>query len=497
MAMQCFICAGNSLAGMALERSPKRDIRQIVNDARPGTEPQSISQFLQQSIDREHDGNLVLIGPFDTGKDIPEQLYSELQVDTISPQDLEAIPINSVQTITGCTPHPEFFAYSNLTHKLTNETFHVHSTVYPYAHMSCFGILAGVMRSHGIPDPARAFWSVARQRNSGNKGYAIDGIHYGAEMDNTLWAISDHSRVWPLANIQRWVKDTCPDAFKAHQVGKPWLPNQLIDAIVAPRPEELLRTSTNLWWNLYWMKNGKMWLFTRPDRFSMNGAAKLPPLSVLKPVVNAGRSPLEGLPLEILLTIAEHAESWRNVVVLVNLSKTLRTAMLSQSDGPNKLSCGPLDSVMAKLCPPYWAPPTQMIDQFTASYKDQLWKRAQSDADLFIAVDDNVLSGNFHVTFPWFRWAMFASSHSPNMRNRRRIWNICEEITYVAIDEVGWKELGQPQDVPEPTTEQKEFFSWSADGITENVVGYKDAMDEDETDADESNVSDEEDAMST
>lgn len=149
----------------------------------------------------------------------------------------------------------------------------------------------------------------------------------------------------------------------------------------------------------YWMGCGAMWVHATPSSFPFNLAATNPFQLKNHPPRIEGMSALERLPVELLVIIAQKLSGLTDLATLLSLSKTVRYRVAAH-----------VDPIVRVILPEWMVPPPE--------YRPK-WR------------------------FPWLKYAHACMRFSPSMRNRRRIWNICEQIVRFA-DAMTPAELGQP-----------------------------------------------------
>ncbi|EJD49089.1 hypothetical protein AURDEDRAFT_112788 [Auricularia subglabra TFB-10046 SS5] len=152
----------------------------------------------------------------------------------------------------------------------------------------------------------------------------------------------------------------------------------------------------------YWLAKECMYVWVRPDKFPVREAFT-EPLQLLSCDIRSEPSNLAALPWDILFLISQYL-SLRDILALLALCTSLR-ARLADS----------IDSLAKQRLT--WAVPL-------ASGEQDRW-----DASLAL-VDASAWSPCF--SFPWLSYAR-QCERSPSMRNRQRIWGICQQYERLAI----------------------------------------------------------------
>ncbi|KZV79970.1 hypothetical protein EXIGLDRAFT_781588 [Exidia glandulosa HHB12029] len=127
---------------------------------------------------------------------------------------------------------------------------------------------------------------------------------------------------------------------------------------------------------------------------------------------------MELLPVELLVMVAEELDCLLDVTLLLLVSKTLRHKLVVR-----------MDALVKELAEQWMVPPVDDLAALERAAKDQ------------------------GRGFPWVKYAHTCAFKSPSMRNRRRIFGICEQIARIAErDDLDDEQLGDDVEVEEAST---------------------------------------------
>lgn len=410
----CFICGANAEVADQLET----DLADVAYTCGARLSAAARRAFLFGPADRTFQTALGLCAPLD--------LYGDELYDPSAPdaRALRSLPAASARLLRGVAPGARH-AYAEVRHLRSGRQYWLTAHSHIFAHAACFQLLSATMG--GPPGWVPRFWACVRKANFAHPAAnGICGVDYGAAVDAT----QGPGAVVPLGNL-----------------GSPPLPPYIRTALAAPRPDpEVVRD--------FWLGQGAMWVFVRPDVFPIREALESSfALTSYKPqsFTCTGLSRLEDLPVELLSSISCLLGSLSNAMALLCVSKTLRYKLLGSAD------------ILARhLLPSAWLPP------FVQPYIDIEDMRLGPGEEVILAgdmeLDDDVPEppstpdsepvswcfspqgstitdtpattptsscGSGARCFPWLAYAR-ACAGSASMRNRARILWICTQIARLA-----------------------------------------------------------------
>ncbi|EJD43131.1 hypothetical protein AURDEDRAFT_167809 [Auricularia subglabra TFB-10046 SS5] len=393
----CFLCGANARVAATLEA----DIESAFNDACPGAPPPPKSSpfhFPPEDVHWQED--LVLLGPLDE--------YGHELVDTpeSTPEAVSAIDVKSVRATYPIVPGDNH-AYATVVHRHSLREYNITGNVFPFVHAGCFRIWVIVLEQspRDLLYPERVLWAVVRQQNLEDPAVSgICGVQYGLEIDRTQMA---GDFVAPLANIQY--------AFRGEA------PGGLPPVILCCLARNAYPPNVVSGW---WRGAGAMWIFSRPDRhvvvsrysilpgrlssvfgrFPLIEAYRYKFVMAPLPPATPGSSVLERVPVEILTMIVEEFEQFTDLTSLLLVSRSVRHKCLTL-----------MDTLVRALAPEWIMPSLQQL---------------------------KMLEVAGYPRFPWLKYVHYCRTRSPSMRNRWRIFGICQQVLNVA-EQMTDEELGQ------------------------------------------------------
>ncbi|KZV90171.1 hypothetical protein EXIGLDRAFT_750792 [Exidia glandulosa HHB12029] len=325
--------------------------------------------------------DLCLIGPFDDSNNV---LFDPLQID---PDAIYSIDARTVRVLDDVSPGEEH-DYATVKHRPTGRDYAISGNTYPFVHKGCLRILHDALAAEGYEYPERAFWAVVRHMNIDSHAITgIEGVNYGREIEMT----HDDEVVRPLANF-----------LEAYQC-KDTLPKQLVQELEAGQLSQALVYQ-------YWLGVGAMWVHVSPHWFPYQQTFANPFALCLLPPQSAAHSRLEQLPVELLVMISEELDCFSDIALLLLVSKTVRHMLIPH-----------MDAIVKELAPQWMIPPSNELAVIERA------AHAQGRG------------------FPWLKYAHTCRFISPSMRNRWRIFGICDQIAGFAQD-LSDEELGQTPD---------------------------------------------------
>ncbi|EJD43240.1 hypothetical protein AURDEDRAFT_167655 [Auricularia subglabra TFB-10046 SS5] len=393
----CFLCGANAQVAATLEA----DIASAFKDACPGAPPPpKTSPFHFHPEDVKWQEDLALIGPInDRGEELVDPLES-------APAVISAIDVKTVQVVYPIAPGDNH-AYATVVHRNTHREYSITGNVFPFVHAGCYRIWATVLKQspRNLLHPDRVLWAVIRRQNIKDPAVSgICGVFYGQEIERTQM---EGDLVAPLANIQDALANF-RYAFPGATQGP--LPYNVLQCLA----HNVCEANALFTW---WRGPAAMWIFARPDAFPLGQAYRhgfrMQPLPPAVP----GTSPLERLPVEILVTIVENFDQFTDLTSLLLVSKSVRDLCLTS-----------MDTLVRVLAPEWMIPSPEHFKNLEAAG---------------------------YPSFPWLKYAHYCRVLSPNMRNRWRIFGVCQQVLDIAEDMTD-EELGQPPLVASAEGEEME-----------------------------------------
>ncbi|EJD43254.1 hypothetical protein AURDEDRAFT_185675 [Auricularia subglabra TFB-10046 SS5] len=289
---------------------------------------------------------------------------------------LRRLPASSARILRRISPGRRH-EFAEVRHEPSGRQYWITGNSHIFGHAGCFDVLRDVLRLRlGVGDDAWVSAFWATVRKANFGNTAANGID-SVDYGREVER-TKHIHVVPLANIL---------------VSHGGVPETLVSALESDVPHDEAHRD-------YWLGSGQMWIFVRPSEFPVQQAqastfelGHFPPAQTLR---RAHASPLESLPVELLCETAKYLPSAADVASLFAVSRSLRSKI------------APSANVLARhFLPDCWIP--ESLDPGPS-------------------------------TFPWLRYARECRMNSTSMRNRRRIFDVCEQIarlvTQLTIEDV-------------------------------------------------------------
>ncbi|EJD38467.1 hypothetical protein AURDEDRAFT_128901 [Auricularia subglabra TFB-10046 SS5] len=375
----CFICGTNALVALRLVTAIEVAYAHSRPDA-PLPPPDTPFHFAPDDVRWQED--LCLVGPLG---DSANELFSPYDA---APAAVQAIDAATVRALRPMVPG-EHHIYATVTHRESKRDYPVNGNVYPFFHEGCMRIFATVLhRSRAdFVHPERALWAIVRRQNLYSPNVSgIDGVEYGLEIDLTQ---AGYEWTNPLANVQDWM------AWQGNQE------NTLPPAVVRCLERGHYPPSVIHDW---WCGCAAMFIFARPDRYPIFEAFSHTFALTSLPPSAAATSQLERLPTELLATIVECFSTLAGLGTFLVVSKTIRQRCLAF-----------LNTSIRALAPDWMAPPPRVLKALNIARSPP---------------------------FPWLQYAHYCTTVSTSMRNRARIFGLCEQLVKLA-ESLTAEELGQ------------------------------------------------------
>lgn len=367
----CFICGGYARVTNVVLSSFQ--ISANVNHI-PPVDSEPVKQFLFDDADEKFHGDLVSIGPYDR----QDEPLIEPIFNSGSPAEserLNAVDLRSIRMIEDLVPG-SLHDLGSLERREGPGYFTINPATYPFGHALCFRLLAAF--SPRLMQPVSNFWAIIRVLNGPKTPWprCVNSVDFG-DIDG-----SHEQYVWPFHKYGMQSDDDEADALEYEEDN---LPKEIRTALNKETLESAdLRD--------YWLTKGCMYVWVRPDKFPVRAAFEHP-LHLLQCKARSQACHFAELPVDVLLLIAGHL-SLDDVLSLLALCTTLRAKLAFCVD---PIARQHLTSAVPATAGEHerW---NEMLNQADASSKP----------------------------FPWLSYAR-QCRQSPSMRNRQRIWNICQQ----------------------------------------------------------------------
>ncbi|EJD34081.1 hypothetical protein AURDEDRAFT_176869 [Auricularia subglabra TFB-10046 SS5] len=298
--------------------------------------------------------------------------------------DSFAIDARSVRLLGHLEPGEEHI-YATVFHPSSRRHYPVTGNVYPFFHAGCVNIFARVLElsPRTLTNQEQVLWAVVRRHNLYTPSISgINGVIYGREVDLTQTMSEFVAR---LANAQY-----------ACRIEEGLLPPPIVRCFEqGVYPPGIVHD--------WWCGSGAMFMFVCPDRFPIDAAYSHPftPKQLLP--CTGGTSELEQLPIELLTMIGESFAKLADLGSFLVVSKTIRQRCLAS-----------VNMLVHALAPEWSRPPPRLLA---------------------------ALKTNGRPSFPWLQYIHYCTTASPSMRNRSRIFGLCQQIMELA-QEMADDELG-------------------------------------------------------
>lgn len=353
----------------------------------PDVNSKHVQRFLFDDEDQAFDADLVSVGPYDSkDKPLVEALRFPAFQDPEAAQAICDIDPNSIRMIQDLVLG-DVTGFCDLQRReqvydIDREIFPTLSFVYPFGHALCFKLLAAF--SPRLMQPVGKFWATVRAFN---------------DPKHATWPPPDNPLdLGDVKGSQQQYVDVFHSYFQGTESSLDMFdPNdndvlpQVLRAVLNKETLDPADVSD------YWLNH--MYVWVRPDKFPIREAFE-EPVHLMRCEARSLPAAFAALPLDVLLDIAEYM-SLRDVLSLLSLCTTLRAKL-----------AGCMDQ-LARRCLT-WAVPSVPGEQ-------ERWDASLAQVDASLS-----------QPFPWLAYARQCHL-SPSMRNRQRIWGICQQYERLAI----------------------------------------------------------------